>query len=575
MALKECPGSKHHLEECLRSLPPSLDKTYERILRNINGSSTEVAARILTLLCFSSRPLTVQELIDGIAIHLQEPARLDPDRRLDDIDDIRAICPGLIDTSFEENWKLFSDGFGEYSMDETTLTLRIAHFSVQEYLQSDRVTLPRFSLKSASAHAEIAQICFVYLQELELFSGKLDEWEPQDYPFIYYAAHFWHYHYKNVTKTVPQLDRRILELFRQPEDTFDTLMRLQNPERMNYPERSYLMASPIYHASFLGLDGVLGELIGHCQTHASEAKDLINAHEGAHGHALIAASYEGHEKVVQMLLDAGANVNAQGDYYGDALQTASLLGHEKIVQILIKAGANINAQGRSWGNALVGASKEGHEKVVQMLVTAGADVNIPDKGWGDALQPAAMEGFEKVVRILIDAGANVNARGGICGSALEAASDKGYEKIVQMLVDAGADVGAHEKGYAGALQQAARVGHEKVVQILVDAGADLDAQGSYGDALQEASHKGHEKVVQILIEAGANVNAQGGRYRTALQAASTEGHEKVVQILIDAGADIHDPGGRWGNALETALVEGHEKVIQVLINAGGVKRRGY
>ena len=31
----------------------------------------------------------------------------------------------------------------------------------------------------------------------------------------------------------------------------------------------------------------------------------------------------GHEKVVQMLLDARADVNAQGGYYGNALQAAS------------------------------------------------------------------------------------------------------------------------------------------------------------------------------------------------------------------------------------------------------------
>jgi ankyrin repeat domain-containing protein 50 len=40
-----------------------------------------------------------------------------------------------------------------------TLTLRIAHFSVQEYLESDRVRQQKaavFVIESASAHAEIA-----------------------------------------------------------------------------------------------------------------------------------------------------------------------------------------------------------------------------------------------------------------------------------------------------------------------------------------------------------------------------------------------------------------------------------
>jgi hypothetical protein len=64
-SLKRCPRSESHLEWCLKSLPRSLDETYERILCGIDEGSIEEAQRILTLLCFSSRPLTVQEVIDG------------------------------------------------------------------------------------------------------------------------------------------------------------------------------------------------------------------------------------------------------------------------------------------------------------------------------------------------------------------------------------------------------------------------------------------------------------------------------------------------------------------------------
>ena len=54
---------------------------------------------------------------------------------------------------------------------------------------------------------------------------------------------------------------------------------------------------------------------------------------------LQAASSGGYDKVVQMLMDAGADVNAQGGGYGNALQAASERGHEKVVQMLIDAGA--------------------------------------------------------------------------------------------------------------------------------------------------------------------------------------------------------------------------------------------
>ena len=369
-------------------------------MRNIDEDSREEAARILTLLCFLSRPLTVQELIDGIAVDLQEPARLNPGRRLQDIDDLRKICPGLIDIGFEANYKLFLRNSRNYSEEKTTLTLRIAHFSVQEYLESDRIKLHRFALKSASAHAEIAQICLVYLQEPGLPSGKLNIMKLQEYPLAYFAAQFWHYHYNNATDTVSQLDRLVLALFQQRQDTFCTCMRLQNPERLRDPLTSDMIASPIYYASCLGLDGVLRELISHCQNHASMANDLINAEGGCHKHALTAASSKGHEKVVQILIDAGADVNAVGPD-GTALWEASVYGYEKVVQILINAGADVNAVGPI-GTALQAASAHGYEKVVQILLDAGADVNTAN---GAALRAASDHGHEKVVQILLDAGA--------------------------------------------------------------------------------------------------------------------------------------------------------------------------
>jgi ankyrin repeat domain-containing protein 50 len=55
------------------------------------------------------------------------------------------------------------------------------------------------------------------------------------------------------------------------------------------------------------------------------------------------ASAGGHEKVVLMLLDAGADIKAKGGWYDNALQAASVGGHEKVAQMLLDAGANIKA----------------------------------------------------------------------------------------------------------------------------------------------------------------------------------------------------------------------------------------
>jgi hypothetical protein len=164
----------------------------------------------------------------------------------------------------------------------------------------------------------------------------------------------------------------------------------------------------------------------------------INVQERRYGSALQAASHNGHEKVVQVLLAAGADVNSQGGPNGSALRAASRNGHEKVVQMLLDAGADVNAQGGQDGTALYAASLRGHEKVVQVLLAAGADVNSQGGPNGSALQAASSNGHEKVVQMLIDAGADVNARRAMSITPLQAASLRRHEKVVQMLRAAGA-----------------------------------------------------------------------------------------------------------------------------------------
>ena len=67
------------------------------------------------------------------------------------------------------------------------------------------------------------------------------------------------------------------------------------------------------------------------------------SHQGEYGNALQAASCDGHEAVVQLLLNKGADVNAQGGVYGNALQAASRRGHTAVAQLLRDKGAKAAA----------------------------------------------------------------------------------------------------------------------------------------------------------------------------------------------------------------------------------------
>lgn len=183
--------------------------------------------------------------------------------------------------------------------------------------------------------------------------------------------------------------------------------------------------------------------------------------------ALQVACTNGHEKIVYLLLEAGANVNTREGYFGSALQAASFGGCEGVVQMLLNAGADVNAQGGHYGNALQAASRDGNEQVVRRLLSAGANANAQGGEFGNALQAASERGREDIVRLLLAAGADVNALGGPFKSALHAACWTRRPKMVEILVSAGADVQAHGGPYGQALQAALQCGHYEVARTLM------------------------------------------------------------------------------------------------------------
>lgn len=84
-------------------------------------------------------------------------------------------------------------------------------------------------------------------------------------------------------------------------------------------------------------------------------------------------------------------------------------GREDIVQLLLDAGANINLSSKKDGDTpLIIACSEGHVKVAQKLIAAGASVNGPNTGGWTPLLYAAYYGHKEVVELLLAEGANIN-----------------------------------------------------------------------------------------------------------------------------------------------------------------------
>ena len=90
---------------------------------------------------------------------------------------------------------------------------------------------------------------------------------------------------------------------------------------------------------------------------------------------LIQAATVGNVERVRSLL-ATNRVNLDLDR-GAAIGNAAAAGHTEIVELLIQAGANVNLSNRAGFTPIASAAYAGHGEIVRLLIDAGADIQAP------------------------------------------------------------------------------------------------------------------------------------------------------------------------------------------------------
>jgi ankyrin repeat protein len=481
--------TKKGIESATKSLPTTVNQAYERILAKPKDLRDQVVVRrALAIILAANRPLTLSEL--NLALEIDETTQtlqdVDLEREEDFKSRLRSWCGLFVSVNYGKVYFL--------------------HQTAREFLLADppgSAPIPQgmqwqHSIAMRDAHKVLAECCVRFLSLVNLDeTDKITDFTT-NHALLDYSARFWPMHFQKSCFSSSK-DNTISHL----------ALTVSDPK-----SRGFLQWSRIHwnHMIF------------------EDPRTSIQ---------LVIASFFGHDTVVKLLLDKGADVNAQGGEYSNALYAASFRGHEQVVKMLLDKGAEVNAQGGLCSNALQAASLKGNEQVVKMLLDKGADVNAQGGHYSNALQAASLEGHRQVVKMLLDEGANINAQSGEYSNALYAASIRGHKQVTKLLLDKGADVNAQVGGYGNALQAASDRGYEQVVKMLLDKGADVNAQGGeYSNALYAASFRGHEQVVKMLLDKGAEVNAQGGKYGNALKAALARGHEHILKMLVVKGLSI-------------------------------------
>ncbi len=125
---------------------------------------------------------------------------------------------------------------------------------------------------------------------------------------------------------------------------------------------------------------------------------------------------------------------------GSCLRLAAKLGRLKIVELLLNMGADVDQVEMPFGGALEAAAGAGQVDVVRCLLARRAklDVSLPEF---NSLFSAIYHGRVEVAKILLAAGINVNAvyrsQSGKLRNALSFAQERDQQAIVEVLQNAG------------------------------------------------------------------------------------------------------------------------------------------
>jgi ankyrin repeat protein len=137
-------------------------------------------------------------------------------------------------------------------------------------------------------------------------------------------------------------------------------------------------------------------------------KEANNVLRGNGYTALTVAARDGHQETIEVLLRGGADINGNED--GVPLVMAAHLSQWKVVDFLLEQGADPNAANSPGDTALMIAVADGRSSVVRSLLAKGANVNKPNQQGATPLSYAAQGKHPEIVETLLAAGANQDAR---------------------------------------------------------------------------------------------------------------------------------------------------------------------
>ncbi|XP_076225941.1 uncharacterized protein LOC116426546 isoform X2 [Nomia melanderi] len=250
----------------------------------------------------------------------------------------------------------------------------------------------------------------------------------------------------------------------------------------------------------------------------------------------------------------------------------------KVLQTLLEFGADVNAKDEDGRQPILWAASAGSVEAVLALARAGgsAAAGAADKDGLTALHCAASRGHARCVEALVNlCGAHPDHVDDNGCSALHYAATLGHADATALILKLGADPNRQDrKGRTPALCAAAK-GQLETLKILAQHGGSLYARTVRGTGVaHEAVASGRIELIKWLAKkrpGTLDVATHDGK--TPLHVAALHGHLDACKVLLDNGARINavlrTSKGNLMTALDAALYRGHRDCAKLIQMHGG------
>ncbi|VUC37866.1 unnamed protein product [Clonostachys rosea] len=582
-------------------IPRGLFPFYEELVRS--SKNHPAMLNLIQWLCFSGKPLNVEELQWALVV--------DPKSPMSTFEDYRASESFISSDRFESRIRTLSCGLVEVRF----LTVQFIHQSVREFFLDQGLSILDQGEPDEAAAAAHCRMSLVCVQYMNTFCSDLSRFGRQSsrLPLSAYSGKYWSFHAR-LGQDMPCFPKKFLDLIQWPNEgpLQSLLLLLKEIDFPGFPSGTNLMhltarydldkmllflafppcgdaaLPPSWKSSRssppLPCNGEKDENGAVVQSHHAEKVyfDL----EDQNGHTPLAwAAEHGSLEVAKLLLQTGqVDVDSRSKIGQTPLSRAAQYGSLEVARLLLDTGrAEADSRDDTGRTPLSWAAQYGSLEVARLLLSTGrVEADSRDETGRSPLSHSGSKSLEVAELLLSTGQVDVDSRDTTGRTPLSWAAQNSHLDFAKLLlntrqveVDSRDDAGRTPLSWS-----AASLTGEVAEWLLATGQADANSRDNTGRTPLSWNSSGPPvgflaPLSKVLLDTGRiEVDLRDNNGRTPLSWAAASSNAGQVIRLLDTGqveVDSRDDAGRTPLSWASSTPEGGGPVVRTLLATGRVE----